>query len=158
MAVSLSQTERKVLNLCPNTAPAVLSGTQHSYHTGCCHRGSSRHCCPLKFLLKVPLREKLEDNIAVILRMKQSWKWFPLSPHRLEESLCVLSSFQVDLFLLEFDLLLISRRIADVNDLGMRFFLFGLIYLESCEQMQKVWFLWAYSGHRGSHSFPNKII
>lgn len=88
MAVSLSQTEMKALNRCPNTAPAVLPATQHNYHTDCCLDGSSSHCCPVRFLLKALLSEILEDNIAVILRIKERRKSFPLSPHRLKDSLC----------------------------------------------------------------------
>lgn len=98
MAVSLSQTEMKALNRCPNTAPAVLPATQHNYHTDCCLDGSSSHCCPVRFLLKALLSEILEDNIAVILRIKERTKSFPLSPHRLKDSLSVFSSFQVHLF------------------------------------------------------------
>lgn len=98
MAVSLSQTEMKALNRCPDTAPAVLPATQHNYHTDCCLDGSSSHCCPVRFLLKALLSEILEDNIAVILRIKERTKSFPLSPHRLKDSLSVFSSFQVHLF------------------------------------------------------------
>ncbi len=93
VAVSLSQSEMKALNPSPNTAPAVLPGTKHNYHTDCLHCASHTHCRPLGFLFNsyLELREILEDNMPVILRIKESGKSF--CPHFIDSrTVCLCSA------------------------------------------------------------------
>lgn len=99
MAVSLSQSETKALNPSPNTAPAVLPGTKHNYHTGCLHCGSRTRCRPLGlwFNTYLQLRERLEDNMPVIRRIKEKRKVILPSLYRFKNSLSVFGGFQADL-------------------------------------------------------------
>lgn len=68
----------KALNPSPNTAPAVLPGTKHNYHTGCLRRGrrARRRPLGLYFNSYLQLREIREDNMPVTLRIKGSGKSF----------------------------------------------------------------------------------
>lgn len=89
MAVSLSQSETKALNPSPNTAPAVLPGTKHNYHTDCLRCGSRTHCRPPGLYLQ--LREILGDNMPVTVRIKESRKSF--CPHFIDSrTVCLCSA------------------------------------------------------------------